>query len=86
MKDAELMSIRNELEVEKLKQKQWEVAKEQLCKTREHAEQEHARTFSYGGVRGQGRQGQIWHTGQSHNQHSAETSMTTTEPGRRLGQ
>ena len=46
MEDAELMRIRNELEVEKLKQKQWEVAKGQLCKTREHAEQEHTRILA----------------------------------------
>ena len=46
MEDAELMHIRNELEVEKLKQKQWEVAKEQLHKTREHAEQEHAKILA----------------------------------------
>ena len=46
MEDAEIMKIRNELETEKLKQKQWETAIEQLKQTREHAEQEHARAIT----------------------------------------
>ena len=46
MEDAELMKIWNELEVEKLRQKQWEMAIEQLKVTREKVEMEHKKTIS----------------------------------------
>ena len=46
MEDAELMKLRNELETEKLKQKQWQEAMDQLRETKEHMEQEHAKVLS----------------------------------------
>ena len=38
------MKTRNELEVEKLKQKEWQIAMEQLKEAREHAETEHEKS------------------------------------------
>ena len=43
MEEAELIRMQQELEAEKLKQKQWQVTIEQLQQTREHAEKEHAK-------------------------------------------
>ena len=41
MDEMEHMKIEHELEMEKLKQKQWQVAMDQLKEAREHAEKEH---------------------------------------------
>ena len=41
MDEMECMKIQHELEAERLKQKQWQVAMEQLRETKEHAEREH---------------------------------------------
>ena len=41
--EAELMRIQHELDTEKLKQKQWQVAMEQLRAAREHTEKEHSK-------------------------------------------
>ena len=46
MEDAELMKLINELKTEKLKQKQWQEAMDQLRETKEHMEQEHAKVLS----------------------------------------
>ena len=43
--DLEVMKIRDELEMEKRKQQQWQVAMEQLKENRDKAEQEHSRVI-----------------------------------------
>ena len=44
--DVELMKLQNELEAERMAQKQWHTAKEQLWEAREHAEQEHLKAMA----------------------------------------
>ena len=45
MEDVEVMKIRNELEVEKLQQEQWDAAIAQLQEALDHAAQEHAKVM-----------------------------------------
>ena len=79
MEDLELARIRNDLEKEKMKQKEWQTAMDQLKETREHMEQEHSRMLTQ--IKEKVEAARQDNSGQILNWFQSQVSAMTTTPG-----